>query len=462
MIINRKDIPEDAINILAKLNDVSEGYLVGGCVRDLLLGKRPHDFDITTKLRPNEIIELLRKNGYYCYGKGIEYGTVVAVGKYNEEFEITTYRSDSNYSDGRHPDTVEFADNILEDLSRRDFTINAIAYNPISKEIIDRFGGINDLNNKRINAVGDANLRFKEDGLRILRALRFAIRFDYEISGSTKTAILRNIDKIDNISKERITNEFRKIFSYNKPVFNTFREYATIIKKIIPEIEPCIGFEQNNPYHHHDVYLHMLSVTDLCNTTDFCINMAALLHDIGKPNTYTQDEEGFGHFHGHPKKSLEITEKVLKNDFRITSKEYDKICKLVELHDMTFLASEKAVKRNINKYGHEFIEDWCVLKKADRNDHMFPKGKDVRWYPQVEEIKKIYDDILLNEPCCTLKDLQINGNDLISLGIPKGKEIGIILNDVLNKVIDDELYNEKETLVSYVENNYIEDIEKNL
>jgi len=459
MIINRKDIPEDAINILAKLNDVSEGYLVGGCVRDLLLGKRPHDFDITTKLRPNEIIELLRKNGYYCYGKGIEYGTVVAVGKYNEEFEITTYRSDSNYSDGRHPDTVEFSDNILEDLSRRDFTINAIAYNPISKEIIDRFGGINDLNNKRINAVGDANLRFKEDGLRILRALRFAIRFDYEISGSTKTAILRNIDKI---SKERITNEFRKIFSYNKPVFNTFREYATIIKKIIPEIEPCIGFEQNNPYHHHDVYLHMLSVTDLCNTTDFCINMAALLHDIGKPNTYTQDEEGFGHFHGHPKKSLEITEKVLKNDFRITSKEYDKICKLVELHDMTFLASEKAVKRNINKYGHEFIEDWCVLKKADRNDHMFPKGKDVRWYPQVEEIKKIYDDILLNEPCCTLKDLQINGNDLISLGIPKGKEIGIILNDVLNKVIDDELYNEKETLVSYVENNYIEDIEKNL
>lgn len=451
MIINRKDIPEDAINILAKLNDVSEGYLVGGCVRDLLLGKRPH-----------EIIELLRNNGYYCYGKGIEYGTVVAVGKYNEEFEITTYRGDSNYSDGRHPDTVEFADNILEDLSRRDFTINAIAYNPISKEIIDRFGGINDLNNKRINAVGDANLRFKEDGLRILRALRFAIRFDYEISGSTKTAILRNIDKIDNISKERITNEFRKIFSYNKPVFNTFREYATIIKKIIPEIEPCIGFEQNNPYHHHDVYLHMLSVTDLCNTTDFCINMAALLHDIGKPNTYTQDEEGFGHFHGHPKKSLEITEKVLKNDFRITSKEYDKICKLVELHDMTFLASEKAVKRNINKYGHEFIEDWCVLKKADRNDHMFPKGKDVRWYPQVEEIKKIYDDILLNEPCCTLKDLQINGNDLISLGVPKGKEIGIILNDVLNKVIDDELYNEKETLVSYVENNYIEDIEKNL
>ena len=129
---------------------------------------------------------------------------------------------------------------------------------------------------------------------------------------------------------------------------------------------------------------------------------------------------------------------------------------------MTFLASEKAVKRNINKYGHEFIEDWCVLKKADRDDHMFPNDKDVRWYPQVEEIKKIYDDILLNEPCCTLKDLQINGNDLISLGVPKGKEIGIILNDVLNKVIDDELYNEKETLVSYVENNYIEDIEKNL
>ena len=265
-----------------------------------------------------------------------------------------------------------------------------------------------------------------------------------------------------NISKERITDEFRKIFSYNKPVFNTFREYATIIKKIIPEIEPCIGFEQNNPYHHHDVYLHMLSVTDLCNTTDFCINMAALLHEIGKPNTYTQDEEGFGHFHGHPKKSLEITEKVLKNDFRITNKEYDKICQLVELHDMTFPASEKAVKRNINKYGHEFIEDWCVLKKADRNDHMFPNGKDVRWYPQVEEIKKIYDDILLNEPCCTLKDLQINGNDLISLGIPKGKEIGIILNDVLNKVIDDELYNEKEILVNYVESNYIEDIEKNL
>lgn len=461
MIINRKDIPEDAMNILAKLNEVSEGYLVGGCVRDLLLGKRPHDFDITTKLRPDEIIKLLKNNGYYCYGKGIEYGTVVAVGKYNEEFEITTYRSDSNYSDGRHPDTVEFADNILEDLSRRDFTINAIAYNPISKEIIDRFGGINDLNNKRINAVGDANLRFKEDGLRILRALRFAIRFDYEISGSTKTAILRNIDKIDNISKERITNEFRKIFSYNKPVFNIFREYSTLIKKIIPEIEPCIGFEQNNPYHHHDVYLHMLSVTDLCNTTDFCI-MAALLHDIGKPNTYTQDEEGFGHFHGHPKKSLEITEKVLKNDFRITSKEYDKICKLVELHDMTFLASEKAVKRNINKYGHEFIEDWCILKKADRDDHMFPNGKDVRWYPQVEEIKQIYDDILLNEPCCTLKDLQINGNDLISLGVPKGKEIGMILNDVLNKVIDDELYNEKETLISYVESNYIEDIEKNL
>ena len=462
MVINNNDIPDDALNILAKINNVSEGYLVGGCVRDLLLGKQPHDFDITTKLHPNEIIKLLTDNGYYCYGKGIEYGTVVAVGKNNEEFEVTTYRGESNYSDGRHPDSVEFTDNIFEDLSRRDFTINAIAYNPISKEIVDRFGGLSDLKHKRINAIGDANLRFKEDALRILRALRFSIRFGYEISGNTKTAILRNIDRLDNVSKERITEEFRKIFSYNKPIFNIFREYQSVIKKVIPEIETCIGFEQNNPYHHHDVYLHLLSVVDLCNTSDFSINMAALLHDIGKPDTYTQDEEGFGHFHGHPKKSLEIAEKVLKNDFRITSKEYDKICKLVELHDMTFLASEKTVKRNINKYGHEFIEDWCILKKADRNDHLFPNGKDVRWYPQVEEIKKIYDDILSNEPCCTLKDLQINGNDLISLGVPKGKEIGTILNDVLNKVIDDELYNQKETLVNYVESNYIKDIEKSL
>ena len=429
----------------------TQAYLVGGCVRDMILGEEPHDYDICTDLKPEETMQLLRTK-YTVIPKGMEFGTVVAI-IHGAEYEITTFRGEGTYSDGRHPDSVNFANTIEEDLCRRDFTINAMAYHPFTDTIVDPFDGVTDLRDGMIRAVGDANRRFQEDGLRILRAMRFAVRFGFDIDSATSLAMLQNKKMLDLVSKERITDEFRKMFGYNMPVRNTFLNFHEIVTQVIPELKPCVAMPHDNPYHKHDIYEHCLAVTDLCDTTSFEIKMAALLHDIGKPATrFFNEEKGYYSYHGHPEVSANITESVLANDFRCTVHEREMIHTLVKYHDTEIVATAPCVKRWLNRIGAEAFQNWTILKTADRDDHVYPNGKEnVRWYPDTEGIRALIDQVLETQATIDVKDLAISGKDLIALGMKPGPEFSYYLNECLEAVLDEEIPNEKDALIAYVE-----------
>lgn len=429
-----------------------ELYLVGGCVRDYLMGKEPHDYDMCTSAFPTETIETLTANGISYTAKGIAFGTVVAVID-GEEYEITTYREDALYKDKRHPDSVSFVRDINSDLSRRDFTINAMAMNITTGEIVDPFDGKKDLENKIIKSVRDPYLRFDEDGLRILRAMRFAIKFGFEIEEETKQAMHENVMDLEFVSKERLTEEFRKTLTLNKPISSIFMEFNDIVSYLIPEIKECVGFNQNNKYHKHDVYEHMLAVVDLADINKFEIKMAALLHDIGKPKSYVVGEDGYGHFYGHPAVSKEICVDLLKNDFRLTREETALILNLVEFHDEYIASTKKSVKKFIAKHGKDFLDDWFILKNADFNDHIIDKSNVPSWYTDISIIKEFERQLEEEENCFSLKDLAINGNDVKEvLGLKQGKEVGKALNKLFEMVINDEVENTKDALLGVLKN----------
>lgn len=430
-----------------------ELYLVGGCVRDYLMGKEPHDYDMCTSAFPTETIETLTANGISYTAKGIAFGTVVAVID-GEEYEITTYRENALYKDKRHPDSVSFVRDINSDLSRRDFTINAMAMNITTGEIVDPFNGKKDLENKIIKSVRDPYLRFDEDGLRILRAMRFAIKFGFEIEEETKQAMHENVMDLEFVSKERVTEEFRKTLTLNKPISSIFSEFNDIVSYLIPEIKECVGFNQNNKYHKHDVYEHMLAVVDLADTNKFEIKMAALLHDIGKPKSYVVGEDGYGHFYGHPLVSKEICVDLLKNDFRLTREETALILNLVEFHDEYIASTKKSVKKFIAKHGKDFLDDWFILKNADFNDHIIDKSNvPSNWYTDISIIKEFERQLEEEENCFSLKDLAINGNDVKEvLGLKEGKEVGKALNRLFEMVINEEVENTKAALLGVLKN----------
>lgn len=425
-----------------------ELYLVGGCVRDYLMGNKPHDYDMCTSALPTETIETLTANGISYIAKGLAFGTVVAVID-DEEYEITTYREDLSYLDKRHPDSVNFVRDIKSDLGRRDFTINAMAMNITTGEIVDPYGGKKDLENKVIKSVRDPYLRFDEDGLRILRAMRFAVKFGFSIEEETKNAMHENVMDLEFVSKERVTEEFCKTLTLNKPISSIFMEFNDIVSYLIPEIKVCVGFNQNNKYHKHDVYEHLLAVTDLADTNKFEIKIAALLHDIGKPKSYVLGEDGYGHFYGHPLVSKEICVDLLKKDFRLTREETELVLNLVEYHDEYIAPTKKAVKKFLAKHGKDFLEDWYILKEADFNDHIIDKRNvPDNWYTDISIIKKFERQLEEEENCFSLKDLAVNGNDVKEvLGVKEGKEVGKALNKLFEMVLNEEVENDRETLL---------------
>lgn len=425
-----------------------ECHLVGGCVRDALLGEVPHDYDLCTNASPEDILNTLKKNNINATTVGIDYGTIVAhIG--DNEYEITTYRCESGYSDKRHPDKVEYSNNINEDLKRRDFTINAIAYNLDTEEIVDPYQGVLDLEQGILRMVGNPADRINEDPLRMLRGIRFAIRFGFQIENNTKEAILENKELINLISKERITQEFQKMFSYGKPVASIFMEYAPVIFEIVPELGKCYEFSQNNKYHKHDVYEHILNVVDNCKTTKFDIKMAALLHDIGKPDAYSVDENHQGHFYGHADISQSISKKVLATDFRITNEQRDNILLLVKEHDHDMPITTKGIRKLVSEFGTDFINDWLVLKKGDISDHLIP-DPDKSLIKKYEKMTDVYNDFLQNESRFQLKDLAVNGRDLAELSL-QGPEIGKTLRLLLNAVIEEEISNSYHELMAKAE-----------
>lgn len=417
-----------------------EAFVVGGCVRDSLLGNTPNDWDICTNAKPMETLKLF-KNKFTVVETGLKHGTISLVDESKEVFEVTTYRIDGEYKDNRRPENVEFTNHLKDDLSRRDFTINAMAYND-KDGIIDYFGGIDDLNNKIIRCVGKANERFNEDALRILRAYRFLSKLDGFnlhkdiLDTSKKLAYL-----LTNISVERIREEFSGILINNVKVLDLLIAQG-IMEYIVPEIVETKLCTQNNPHHILNVFDHTIEALE--NTPrNLILRLAVFFHDIGKPISKTTDNKGIDHFYCHALKSTDIAKRVLKR-LKYDNKTIEKVLLLIKNHNCD-LSSNKSIKRLLNKIGEDNFRNLLEVKKADIY------GQNPKYIcEKIENLNNIemkFNNIIIENQCFKIKDLSINGSDLIKIGIKPGKEIGIILDTLLDRVIEDESLNTKENLV---------------
>lgn len=449
------EMPEDVKELITSLQDNGyTAYVVGGCVRDSLLGKEPHDWDICTSATPDKILDVFKTEK--VIKTGLQHGTVTVV-KNGIPYEITTYRIDGVYSDNRRPDNVLFTDHLLDDLNRRDFTINAMAYNDNSK-IVDAFSGIKDMHKHIIRAVGSPECRFKEDALRILRAIRFSSILGFTIELNTKRAMENHsISKnLKNISAERVSDELVKMI-HGAYFSKNLIEYIDIISIVIPELYELNNFTQKNPYHIYDVLTHTSKALEffvdynnmVVTTDDTILLLAILFHDIGKPHCYQDDEDGTRHFKGHEKVSAEITNEILHR-LRFSNEIISKVTQLIYYHDSTFVLGEKYVRRWLNKIGEDQFRRLLLLKKADISAQV--KDKLEERIHGIEQIEVCLEEVLSKtDSCFTMKDLLINGNDVMEiLQIKSGPEIGIILNDILNKVIDGNIQNDREVLLNYL------------
>lgn len=448
--INMNDLPEDVKKIFNIFDrEWTPIYLVGGCVRDMLLGTTPKDYDFTVETQPENIENILKLYHIPFNAMSAKYGTIVArIG--NEEYEITSTRKEADYVDNRHPEEVIFGVSIEEDLKRRDFTINAMAMDS-KGNIIDSFDGNKcfDLENHLIKTVGNPETRFKEDPLRIMRALRFSITKGFQLDAATQKAMVDCKDMLNNISKERITAELRKILTAGVDIQPYFAnsDMMKIIKVIIPELEPCMHFEQHNKYHHQDVYNHILSVVDNCKTDKFEVKLAALLHDIGKPQTYVTDAEGWGHFYGHAKVSRDIAETVIDERLSLTAREKDLVLALVEHHDMEVHVTEKCARRMLNKFDRDFLSDFCILRQADRDDHVNLDPN--RPLVNLNEFMAIVDEEIKKNTAVKVSDLAVRGNDLMDTFHIFGPTVGQTLKALLDAVMDEKVTNDKDALLAF-------------
>ncbi len=420
-----------------------KAYVVGGAVRDHLMNRQINDYDICTSALPTEVESVF--SDYKVIETGIKHGTVtVLVGA--SHIEITTFRTEGSYSDGRHPDTVDFTSDIVKDLSRRDFTVNAIAYSP-NEGYIDPFNGIADIQKKIIRCVGDPLNRFSEDALRILRALRFASTLDFDIDSDTSSAIFSLFDTLSVISKERVRDELKKLIC-GDGMSRVMQDYRDIIAHNIPELTATFDFDQNNPHHDFDLYTHIIrTVSNL--PKDPILRFAGLLHDIAKPQTELKDDNGISHFYGHAKEGALLAEKILK-DLRFSNAEIKKVVTLIRHHDGVIEETKTAVGRKLSKIGAELFFDLLDLQRADnasqKEDSSLRIGHN-------EALRKIAHEILDQDPCLSLSDLSINGNDLIELGF-EGKIIGKALSYLFDAVLNGKVENTKEQLTSYLISNF--------
>lgn len=433
------NIPNNANLILKALCESGyEAYFVGGCVRDFLMNRPCNDFDITTSAKPLEIEEALSRKGIRYFETGLKHGTVTAVID-GEPFEITTYRTDGEYLDARHPENVVFVSDLSEDLSRRDFTVNAIAYNE-HDGIVDKFGGIDDIKNGIIRTVGNPDKRFNEDALRIMRALRFASTLGFIIESETADSIHKNAELLNNISSERIYSELMKLL-LGVNCEKILLEFKDVIGVIIPELIPCFSCEQNTKWHLYDVYTHIVKSVECCENKDY-LRLAVLLHDIGKPQCKTTDSKGVDHFFGHPQRSVEIASRVLKR--LKTSREYTKkILKLIEIHDKKISPTGESVKFWLRTLGEDLFFDFMEVKLADMKSHNLQfAGESLVLF---EKIKRLANEFISNNEPYRICDLAIGGNELVELGY-RNAEIKNELEKMIVDVSKDPRLNTKEIL----------------
>ena len=412
-------------------------YAVGGCVRDACLGLTPHDFDLCTAALPEETEAVFADRRLVLAGK--KHGTVGIVTDFGV-VEITTFRTEGAYQDNRHPDWVEFVPEIEKDLARRDFTVNAMAWSP-KRGFADPFGGREDLKNHVLRAVGDPEIRFQEDSLRILRGVRFAVRYGLTVEHETEKAMHSQAFLMDNLARERVFDELCKLL----PLVNAsdLQRFAPILAQVIPELGPMIGFDQRSPHHAYDLFTHTAHVTAGV-PGDLTLRWAALLHDIGKIPTFTQDETGRGHFYGHAGKSAEMADEVLRR-LKAPTALREQVVTLIGKHMTRLEPEKKTLRRQLSRLGWETIHGLLLLQEAD----MGSKGTgNVQEMEQFGEIRQLLEELRAEDTCLTLKDLKINGNDLMVLGF-QGKAIGQCLNELLSQVLDEKLANTRQELLEF-------------
>lgn len=434
-------LPEAVESIFYILNKNGyESYVVGGAVRDSIIGLPVHDWDICTNATPDVVCKLFRSKGFRVIETGIQHGTVTVIINCRG-YEITTYRTDGKYTDGRHPDSVEFVSNIKDDLSRRDFTMNAIAYN-YDDWFIDPFGGIKDIENKVIKCVGNPVDRFSEDPLRIMRAVRFAAQLGFHIETYTDIGMAKCNDGLAKVSAERIGAELCKILISDHPEY--ILDYYVDISSAIPEFIKLMNCQQNNRYHMYDVWNHTKMALKSCRIHDLETRLAILLHDIGKSDVKTT-KNGIDHFYGHPVKSAEIADQMLRR-LKFPNNIREEVVELVANHDVLIIQKSNKVKKYLNKFGEAQLRRLLDLQFCDVMAHSLLYSKELLW--NLFRVEEILNQVITEEKCFSIKDLAINGKDIIELGVPEGPEVGKWLKYALEEVIDDRLANDKEDILN--------------
>ena len=457
-------MPEDVKYILEKLNNAGyEAYAVGGCVRDSILGRIPDDWDITTSAKPEEIKAIFPKT----IDTGIQHGTVTVI-RNHVGYEVTTYRIDGEYEDSRHPKEVIFTSDLLEDLKRRDFTINAMAYNHLGEKsfedavetarntpndfdvsksgLVDAFGGMEDLERKMIRCVGNPIHRFEEDALRMMRAVRFSAQLGYEIEEETKNAIGVLAGNLANISAERIQVELVKLLVSNHPDYLRTAYETGMTKVFFPEFDKMMETKQNNPHHKYSVGEHVLHAL-IYVRKDKVLRLAMLLHDIAKPETIQKGEDGVDHFYGHPVKGEEMARGILRR-LRFDNDTLGKVCKLVKYHDQKLSLKPEKLRKAIVKIGPELFPYLLEVKEADmlaQSDY-----KRAEKEQELADIREVYGKILEAGDCLSLKELAVSGKDLIERGMRPGKELGETLQKLFEYVLEYPEKNNKEDLLRIV------------
>lgn len=433
-------LPQEVLDILRRLNESGyAAYAVGGCVRDRLLGRVPEDWDLTTSARPEQVMELFAG---HCIPSGLQHGTVT-VRRNRRSFEVTTFRTDGVYSDHRHPDQVTFSDRLEEDLSRRDFTVGAMAMDADGR-IVDLFGGREDLKNGVIRCVGDPDQRFDEDALRIMRALRFASVLRFSIDPDTADAIRRSREKLRHIAPERIREEMNKLLC-GPDAARILLAFPEVIGVFLPEMLDAVGLDQRNPYHCYDVWEHTVRSVEAAPAEPI-LRWTMLFHDLGKTRCMTVDEAGVGHFYGHGKISCAMAREAMMR-LKFDNDSRDRIERLVDWHDRVIPCNRKGLRRTVNKLGPEDALRLIAVKRAD-NLAQAPACRGRQG--ELDRARQILDELMAEDACFSLKQLAVNGRDMMALGL-SGPAVGRMLQRLLELVLEEELPNRQEDLLRRAE-----------
>ena len=430
------ELPDTVQFCMEKLERAGfEAFAVGGCVRDSLLGITPHDYDLCTNARPEETAKLFEK--YTLVRSGEKHGTIGVVVE-GQVIEITTYRTEGGYQDSRHPDWVEFVSNLSDDLARRDFTVNAMAYNP-KTGYVDPFGGRQDLENKVLRTVGVPEERFSEDALRILRGVRFAVRFGLTPEAETLLAMKDLAPTMEKLARERVFDELCKLVPL--VTAQDLLAYRDILVQVLPVLAPCVDFQQHSPYHLYDVFGHTAHVVEAC-PGDLAVRWAALLHDCGKPDCFTKGDDGMGHFYGHAQLSARLAEDMLTR-LKAPTALRKQVCLLIDQHMTPLEPDKRLLRRRLGQHGEETVRQLLALQRADVIG--LGTSDDLTLFDSIEQVLA---EVLAEDACLSLKDLAVNGEDLLDLGFVPGQEMGKCLNWLLEQVQNEALPNEKEALLA--------------